>query len=77
MAEEKPKEHEHEHELKHEGKTITLKKSTLWGVGVFVLLALLVSKCIYRRIWNHEAFPAMLQTLEMLAARVQHHQHQQ
>ncbi|MDE1848862.1 MAG: thioredoxin domain-containing protein [Nanoarchaeota archaeon] len=42
MAEEKPKEHEsHEHEVK-ESKTITLKKSTLWGIGVFALVALLV-----------------------------------
>ncbi len=40
MAEEKIEKHEHEH---HEAKTVTLKKSTLWGVGVFVLLALLVA----------------------------------
>ena len=76
MAEEKPKEHEHEHELKHEGKTITLKKSTLWGVGVFVLLALLVEVYLQEDL-ESLSLQAMLQTLEMLAARVQHHQHQQ
>jgi len=37
MAEEKIEKHE------HETKTVTLKKSTLWGIGVFVLLALLVA----------------------------------
>lgn len=40
MAEDKIK--EHEHELKHESKTITLKKNTLLGVGVFILVVLLV-----------------------------------
>lgn len=39
MAEEKIEKHEHEHET----KTVSIKKSTLWGVGVFVLLALLVA----------------------------------
>jgi protein-disulfide isomerase len=39
MAEEKI-EHEHEH---HESKTVSIKKSTLWVIGVFVLLALLVA----------------------------------
>jgi len=38
MAEEKIEKHEH-----HENKTVSIKKSTLWGVGVFVLLALLVA----------------------------------
>jgi hypothetical protein len=37
MAEEKIEKHE------HEAKTVSVKKSTLWGVGVFVLLALLVA----------------------------------
>ena len=37
MAEEKENK-EHEHEV----KTVAIKKSTLWGIGVFVLLGLLV-----------------------------------
>ena len=37
MAEKK-----HEHEKKSEEKTITLKKSTLWEIATFVLLALLI-----------------------------------
>ena len=39
MAEEKIEKHE-----THEGaKTVTVKRSTLWGIGVFVLLVLLVA----------------------------------
>ncbi|MFZ1970667.1 MAG: thioredoxin domain-containing protein [Candidatus Nanoarchaeia archaeon] len=40
MAEEKSK--EHEQEIKHESKTVTLKKSTLVGIGFFIIVALLV-----------------------------------
>ena len=56
MAEEKPKEHEHEHELKHEGKTITLKKRYFVGSWCLCTFGPACRKCIYRRIWNHEAF---------------------
>lgn len=43
MVEEKTEKHEHEqHHESSEAKTVTMKKSTLWGVGAFVLLVLLV-----------------------------------
>jgi len=43
MVEEKTEKHEHEqaHEV-NEAKTVTMKKSTLWAMGSFVLLVLLV-----------------------------------
>lgn len=42
MVEEKTEKHEQEHHESNDSKTITLKKSTLWGVSAFVLLVLLV-----------------------------------
>ena len=42
MAEEKIEKHEHE----HQSKTVSIKKSTLWVIGVFVLLALLVASVL-------------------------------
>jgi protein-disulfide isomerase len=41
MVEEKTEKHEQHHEAS-ESKTITLKKSTLWAIGAFALLVLLV-----------------------------------
>jgi len=42
MVEEKTEKNVHEHKEVNEAKTVTLKKSTLWGAGAFVLLVLLV-----------------------------------
>ena len=42
MVEEKTEKHEHEHHEVSEEKAVTIKKSTLWAVGAFALLVLLV-----------------------------------
>lgn len=42
MVEEKAEKNVHEQHNAPEAKTVTVKKSTLWGVGAFVLLVLLV-----------------------------------